>query len=180
MSKETETEVETEVETKVETEVKVIDGFSVDVQKVIDLGYVPDDIDDFLDKVTFQINYDNDPLKVLVVDRTNPEIGDMEFVISLGQLNQSIFHITKSSAKSELLALMAASSRDDKETEAQAATDEWVIRSEENVNFYEILRQLDFYVNNAGWDTKETRDKVLNIVWKEQSRISDNYEGQLP
>ncbi len=64
--------------------------------------------------------------------------------------------------------------------ERQKETDEWVIRSEENVRFYEVLRQLDHLINNAGWDTRESRDKALEIIWKEQASISDEYEGQLP
>ncbi len=170
MTEATETE-ETE-ELKIMNQItKVITGFDLDIQKAINADYALDDpesIDNYLTEVTFEIGYNDDPLKVLVVS------GELEVVITLGQLNRSQYHITKSSAKEEIERWR------DSAICRQADTDEWVVKSEENVKFYEVLSTLDHLVNNAGWETRETRDKVLAIIWKDQARISDNYEGQLP
>lgn len=101
-------------ETKQIKQTKSIKGFSIDMQKIIDLGYVPEDLDDYLNEITLEINWDNDPLKILVTDESEEY---NEFTISIGQLNQSVYHVTKSSARAEAMHLIAASTKGDQEKE---------------------------------------------------------------
>ncbi len=88
--------------------IKPIKGYSLDIQKAIDNNYnveTTDELDEYLTEVTIEINYDDDPMKILITDDIT-EIegipGPHEYVISLGQLNRSLYHLTKSSAKEEV------------------------------------------------------------------------------
>ena len=51
-------------------------------------------------------------------------------------------------------------------------------KGNENVEFYEVLRQLSTSINNAGWE--ERHSQHIDIINKAKYKISDKYEEYLP
>lgn len=153
---------------------KFIEGYAVNQQKVVDSQSGCEDTDLFLEKVSFSMCYDGDPLKVLVVD------GDKQYTIPLGQLNSTIFHISKATAKIEIMTLWGSTEVGPHEVKVAVEELVWFAKSEENVHFSKVLSDISDRINTAGWDTQENKNDILEICQKELNRISDMYESQLP
>lgn len=52
------------------------------------------------------------------------------------------------------------------------------VRAEENVAFYDVLRNLSNSINNAGWE--ERHSAQIDIINKAMHEICEKYEERLP